>query len=70
MGKTDENAEKKEIFWLDKWEGKSMSGYYYRCDLFKFFENCKNNGLKVVGIVKPKDWNIEFIVEQLKKEKE
>lgn len=59
-------TEKENIFWLDKWEGDASGGYFCRCDLFQFFEKCKANGLRVVGIKEPKDWNMEFILEKIK----
>ena len=60
--KNPEEEKDKEIFWLDKYEGKCKGGYFCRNELFKFFEMCKKNNLKVVGIVKPKDWDVEFIL--------
>ncbi len=58
---------KEEIFWLDKWEGESHSGYYCRIpSLLDFFKMCEEKGLKIVGIKKPKDYNVEFILEELK----
>lgn len=57
-----EIEENKEIFWLDNFKGDAKGGYYCRNNLFQFFEKCKKAGLKVVGIVKPKDWNVEFIL--------
>ena len=50
-----------EVFWLDDFKGEVESGYYVRCDLFKFFEMCEKNGKKIVGIVKPTDWNLQVI---------
>lgn len=57
-------SEEKEIFWLDKFKGKAEDGYFYRSDLFKFFKKCEEEGFRVVGMVKPKDWNMEFILEK------
>ena len=59
-----------EIFWLDKWEGKSHGGFFVRNSLIEFFEMCKKKGLKIVGIKKPNNWNLEIIVEENDKYKE
>jgi len=54
-----------EIFWLDKWEGKANGGYCFRNNLFKFFDKCEENGLKVIGIKKPTDWNLCVVCEKI-----
>jgi len=53
-----------DIFWLDKWNGNAIGGFFVRNDLFKFFEKCEKAGLKIVGIKKPNDWNLEIICEK------
>ena len=50
------------VFWNEKFKGEAKGGYFCRSDLFKFFEKCEKNGLEVVGIKKPTDWNLEFIL--------
>jgi hypothetical protein len=56
-------VESKEIFWLDKFDGMAKSGFFVRNPLFEFIEKCERQGLKVVGIKKPTDWNLEVILE-------
>ena len=51
-----------EIFWLDSWTGNANSGFFVRNSLFEFFQKCEKEGIKVVGIKKPTDWNLEVIV--------
>ena len=63
---TSDGRGKEEIFWLDDFVGTGESGYFIRSDLFKFFEKCESRGLKIVGIKKPKDWNLEVIIEEAK----
>jgi len=60
----DNQELQEDIFWLDGWEGKASSGVYVRNPLFEFIKDCEKRGLKVVGIRKPKDWNMEVIVEE------
>jgi len=55
---------KEEIFWLDKFKGEAESGVFVRNDLFKFFERCKKNKIKIVGIKKPDSWNLELLIEK------
>ncbi len=55
----------KDTFWLDGWDGKCHSGFYFRNDIGKkieaFEKECKR---KVVGItLDRKGWNVEFILE-------
>jgi hypothetical protein len=50
-----------EIFWLDKFEGEAHGGLFVRNPLFEFLERCEKQGIKVVGIKKPDDWNLELI---------
>lgn len=52
-----------EIFWLDKFDGEAKGGFFVRNGLFEFFKKCEEQGLKVVGIKKPTDWNLELILE-------
>ena len=56
----------KDTFWLDGFEGKCMSGYYFRNDVGKKIEAFeKECGRKVVGITLDREgWNIEFILER------
>jgi len=58
-----------KIFWLEDYQGKCSGGYFYRSDLFKAFEKFNSNNLKIVGIKIGDDFNIEFICEELNKEK-
>lgn len=52
-----------DIFWLEGFEGKCQSGYYFRSDLFKQFAKLEEMGHRVIGIkVEPNSWNIEFIL--------
>lgn len=60
----------KQIFWLDKWEGKARSGYYVRNPLCEFFKRCKQNGLKIVGLVIDDSYNLEAICEKTEEAKE
>ena len=55
-----------EIFWLEDFKGKCHGGCFVRNPLFEFFEKCEKQGLKVVGIKKPTDWNMELILEETK----
>jgi hypothetical protein len=55
--------ENEEIFWLEKWEGKAKGGLFIRNDLFKFIKEMEKKGIKVVGIKKPDDYNLELIFE-------
>ena len=57
-----------EIFWLDKFKGEGKGGYFVRNPLFEFIQKCEEQGLKVVGIKKPTDWNMELIIEQKQEE--
>lgn len=54
---------KEEIFWLDGFDGNAKSGYFVRNPLFEFFQKCEKQRLKIVGIKKPTDWNLELIIE-------
>ena len=54
-----------EMFWLDKWEGEAKGDYYVRSNLFEFFKKCEKNGLKVVAIKKPTDWNLCVVCERI-----
>jgi hypothetical protein len=53
-----------EIFWLDTFKGKAVSGYFVRNPLIEFFKKCEVNGLHIVAIKKPTDYNLEVIVEK------
>lgn len=54
----------KEVFWLDKFQGKVETGFFIRNNLFEIFNKFeKEFGRKIVGIVKPDDWNLELILE-------
>lgn len=52
-----------EIFWLDGFEGECKGGFFVRNPLFEFLEKCEKQGLRVVGIKKPTDYNLELIME-------
>jgi len=62
--------EKEEIFWLDDFNGNAKSGFFVRNSLIDFFKTCEEQGLKVVGIKKPKDMNLEIVLEVNDKFKE
>lgn len=63
MTKTKIEELKEEIFWLDEFNGNAKSGFFVRNTLIDFFKMCEKQGLKVVGIKKPKDNNLELILE-------
>ena len=54
-----------DMFWLEGFEGKAKGGFFLRNDLFKFFEKCKTNNLKPVGIKIDDDWNLEIFIEEI-----
>lgn len=55
-------------FWLDKFEGKSRGGIFYRAfDLIQFIEKVEKEKSKVVGIKFNGDDNIELITEERRK---
>ena len=57
----------KDIFWLENWEGECHEGFFIRNDFFKVIQKFeKECNKKVVGIVKPTDWNLELICEDNK----
>jgi len=56
---------KEEIFWLDKFEGEAKGGYFVRNPLIEMFEKFEKNGLKIVGIKRPFDYNMELICVEL-----
>jgi len=60
----------KEIFWLDGFDETAQGGFFVRSTIVDFFEKCESKGLKIVGIVKPENNNLEFILEINEKYKE
>ena len=69
MSTTDMEGNKKVIndtFWLDGWNGKCKSGFFYRNNIgvsIKDFEEKFKR--KVVGITLDREgWNVEFILEE------
>ena len=58
---------KEEIFWLDDFNGQARGGFFVRNSLIDFFKKCEEQGLKVVGIKKPTDYNLELILERNEK---
>ena len=60
-----EDATLGDTFWLDGWEGKCKTGYYFRSDIGKKIEGMeKETGRRVVGIKLDREgWNIEFVLE-------
>lgn len=50
-----------DIFWLDKFEGTARGGLFIRNELFKFIKLCELKGMKIVGIRKPTEWNMELM---------
>jgi len=55
----------KDTFWLDGWEGKCKSGYFFRADIGLKINNFeKEFGKKIVGFTIDREgWQIDFIVE-------
>jgi len=56
----------KDTFFLDGWEGKCKSGFYYRNNIGQSIEDFeKKFNRKVVGITLDREgWNVEFILEE------
>jgi len=67
---TEDKIIEEEIFWLDKFNGEAKGGFFVRNTLVDFFKKCEEQGLKVVGIKRPKDMNLELILEVNNKFKE
>ena len=55
----------KDTFFLDGWEGKCKSGYFFRNDIgLKIEQFEKEFNKKIVGLTIDRDgWQIEFILE-------
>lgn len=67
MEATKKKIANEEIFWLDEFNGKARGGFFIRNDLCEFFKRCEKQGLRIVGIRKPTDMNLEVIMEVNKK---
>jgi len=71
MATTDIEGNKKTLkdtFWLDGWDGKCQSGFYYRNNIGQSIEEFeKKFNRKVVGIILDRaGWNVEFILQEEK----
>ena len=55
--------DRKDLFWLEKFEGKARGGYYVRSDLSNAIKKLEKNGAKVVGIEVDGTWNLQLVTE-------
>jgi hypothetical protein len=59
------NNESSQVFWLENWEGKAMTGVFTRCNLNTIIKDMNLKGSRVVGIKIDLDekWNLELLLE-------
>lgn len=61
--------ESKVIFRDEQYEGIAKGGIFIRSNLFQLIQEMEQrSGQQVVGIVKPRDWNLEFIMSEQESE--